>query len=150
MGKSRFLVFVPNLALDALRFSSDEDTYGFALLPSLYAQYPELDGIYIRYVSLPGGSSLYRQGSTVIHETGHWLGLLHTFQVSISCVILVRRSLLIKNSRLLRTDVLGKEMESQTPPLRQNLPLAVPLGWIRVQEEASIRSVSYILWICFD
>lgn len=80
---SLFLGYVPSLCSYPFSFSSDEETYGFALLPSLYANYPELDGMYIRFTSLPGGSSPYRQGSTVIHEAGHWLGLLHTFQVSI-------------------------------------------------------------------
>lgn len=30
---------------------------------------------------MPGGASLDRQGGTLIHEAGHWLGLRHTFQV---------------------------------------------------------------------
>lgn len=68
------------LNINLIGFSSDDEIDGFALLPSLYANYPQLDGIYVRYTTLPGGSSLYRQGSTVIHEAGHWLGLLHTFQ----------------------------------------------------------------------
>jgi hypothetical protein len=68
------------LNINSVGFSFDDETYGFALLPSLYTDYSQLDGMYIRFNSLPGGSSLYRQGSTVIHEAGHWLGLLHTFQ----------------------------------------------------------------------
>lgn len=58
----------------------DDSTYGFALPPSYYAEYPEFDGAFIRYNSLPGGSSTIRQGSTLIHEVGHWLSLWHTFQ----------------------------------------------------------------------
>jgi hypothetical protein len=76
------LLFYSMLILLYSRFSADDDTYGFTLLPSLYATYPSIDGSYVRYTSLPGGSSPYRQGSTVIHEVGHWLGLLHTFEVS--------------------------------------------------------------------
>ncbi|KAF8182342.1 hypothetical protein BJ912DRAFT_597408 [Pholiota molesta] len=68
------------LNINLIGFSADDDTYGFTLLPSLYATYPSVDGSYVRYTSLPGGSSPYRQGSTVIHESGHWLGLLHTFE----------------------------------------------------------------------
>jgi hypothetical protein len=64
-------------------FSSSDGIDGFALLPSLYTTYPQLDGIYIRFSTLPGGSSPFRQGSTVVHEVGHWFSLLHTFQVSV-------------------------------------------------------------------
>jgi hypothetical protein len=39
------------------------------------------DGIYQRYDTLPGGGfPLNDIGMTTIHETGHWLGLYHTFQ----------------------------------------------------------------------
>ncbi|KAF8965973.1 hypothetical protein BDZ97DRAFT_743176 [Flammula alnicola] len=69
------------LNVNLIGFSTDDsDTYGFGILPSLYSTSPQLDGVYVRYNSLPGGSSPYRQGSTVVHEGGHWLGLLHTFQ----------------------------------------------------------------------
>jgi hypothetical protein len=68
------------LNVNLIGFSSDEETYGFALPPSFYAEYPEYDGAYIRFNSLPGGSSDVRQGSTLIHEVGHWLSLWHTFQ----------------------------------------------------------------------
>ena len=41
-----------------------------------------LDGLVISPATLPGGSLAgYNLGYTVVHETGHWLLLSHTFQV---------------------------------------------------------------------
>eukprot|EP00522_Entomoneis_paludosa_P003338 CAMPEP_0172471002 /NCGR_PEP_ID=MMETSP1065-20121228/67592_1 /TAXON_ID=265537 /ORGANISM="Amphiprora paludosa, Strain CCMP125" /LENGTH=1120 /DNA_ID=CAMNT_0013229085 /DNA_START=20 /DNA_END=3383 /DNA_ORIENTATION=+ len=41
------------------------------------------DGIFVRYDNLPnGGGSPYDFGETVVHEAGHWLGLLHTFDTT--------------------------------------------------------------------
>ncbi len=42
-----------------------------------------LDGLVISPATLPGGALAgYNLGYTVVHETGHWLLLSHTFQVS--------------------------------------------------------------------
>ena len=45
--------------------------------PSMYVS----DGCNVNANTMPGGSMLgYDMGKTAVHETGHWLGLLHTFE----------------------------------------------------------------------
>jgi Pregnancy-associated plasma protein-A len=55
---------------------------GWAYFPSVYKTRPYLDGIVMDYRSMPGGpyGSQFSLGFTLTHETGHWLGLYHTFQ----------------------------------------------------------------------
>lgn len=54
---------------------------GWSRFPWQYAADPRLDGVSVNVAGLPGGRATgYNLGDTVIHETGHWLGLLHTFQ----------------------------------------------------------------------
>lgn len=54
---------------------------GWSRFPWQYAGTPRLDGVSVSVASLPGGSaSGYNRGDTLVHETGHWLGLLHTFE----------------------------------------------------------------------
>ncbi|MDQ6687774.1 MAG: zinc metalloprotease [Actinomycetota bacterium] len=61
--------------------SSDGPTLGFSRFPWQYAGNPGLDGVTVSIDSMPGGrASGYNHGDTVIHETGHWMGLLHTFE----------------------------------------------------------------------
>jgi hypothetical protein len=64
-------------------WTTDGPTYlGYAEFPSWYKRSPQLDGIALDYKSFPGGpyGDRYSLGKTATHETGHWLGLLHTFQ----------------------------------------------------------------------
>lgn len=50
---------------------------GVAPLPSVYT----VDGCNIAAGSVPGGYIAdYNQGKTAVHESGHWLGLLHNFE----------------------------------------------------------------------
>jgi len=54
---------------------------GVATFPWDYSTQGAIDGIRVNYDSLPGGSIVhFNLGGTAVHETGHWLGLFHTFQ----------------------------------------------------------------------
>ncbi|GAX22491.1 hypothetical protein FisN_14Hh111 [Fistulifera solaris] len=51
---------------------------GYAYLPKFYSQFPWNDGIVINFRCF-GGASESQEGDVVVHEVGHWLGLLHPF-----------------------------------------------------------------------
>ncbi|WP_283137304.1 zinc metalloprotease [Rhizohabitans arisaemae] len=54
---------------------------GYATYPHWYARSPKLDGVVIDWRTLPGGAlKNFDRGYTGVHEIGHWLGLLHTFE----------------------------------------------------------------------
>ena len=54
---------------------------GWATFPWELTGAPLMDGIVMNYIALNhGGTTTYNSGDVVAHETGHWLGLYHTFQ----------------------------------------------------------------------
>jgi Pregnancy-associated plasma protein-A len=53
---------------------------GWGTQPTRLDSAPMLDGVVIARHTLPGGSrGRYSAGDAAVHETGHWLGLFHTF-----------------------------------------------------------------------
>lgn len=53
---------------------------GYTSLPVFYFLIPRQDGIVMNFASIAGGPlDHYNLGHVAVHETGHWLGLLHTF-----------------------------------------------------------------------
>jgi hypothetical protein len=57
------------------------EVLGFSTFPQWYRRHPGLDGVVVDYRSLPsGGAAHFDRGYTAVHEVGHWLGLLHTFE----------------------------------------------------------------------
>ncbi|GII56358.1 zinc metalloprotease [Planotetraspora thailandica] len=54
---------------------------GYATYPYWYQGEPAMDGVVIDWRSVPGGPLRnFDKGYTAVHEIGHWLGLLHTFE----------------------------------------------------------------------
>lgn len=54
---------------------------GVARFPWQYRAHPKQDGIIVNVAGLPGGRARgYNLGDTIVHETGHWMGLFHTFE----------------------------------------------------------------------
>ncbi|KAJ3404278.1 hypothetical protein HDV05_007273, partial [Chytridiales sp. JEL 0842] len=53
---------------------------GYSTFPWEVANALTDDGVVVRYNTLPGGVAPFNLGYTLVHEVGHWLGLLHTFQ----------------------------------------------------------------------
>lgn len=60
--------------------SNDARLLGWASQPTAYDNAPLLDGVVIARHTMPGGrKGHYSAGDVAVHETGHWLGLFHTF-----------------------------------------------------------------------
>jgi pregnancy-associated plasma protein-A len=59
----------------------DAQVLGWSTFPWEYAAHPAMDGVVVHAGSIPGGTIAgFNKGYTATHETGHWLGLYHTFQ----------------------------------------------------------------------
>lgn len=57
------------------------EVLGFSSFPQWYRARPTMDGVVVDYRSVPGGQfQPFNRGYTAVHETGHWLGLFHTFE----------------------------------------------------------------------
>ena len=72
-------------ALNIYSTSGAQDLFlGWAYYPSITVQnkHSVLDGVVIHWGSMPGGpfGSAFSLGQTATHESGHWLGLAHTFE----------------------------------------------------------------------
>ncbi|WP_238581010.1 zinc metalloprotease [Streptomonospora alba] len=58
-----------------------EGVLGQATFPQEYPDDPDNDGVAVDHRTVPGGGREgFDLGYTAVHETGHWLGLFHTFQ----------------------------------------------------------------------
>ena len=53
---------------------------GYAYFPSEYDKFPQWDGVVINDECFADGPNPIKQGDTMVHEVGHWLGVPHTFE----------------------------------------------------------------------
>jgi hypothetical protein len=59
----------------------NQPVLGWSRFPWQYSGAPRLDGVAVNFAALPGGKAKgYNLGDSAVHETGHWLGLFHTFE----------------------------------------------------------------------
>jgi hypothetical protein len=67
--------------LNVYTTAQTDSTLGWATMPTKVGNEISFDGVVIDYPTMPGGAFWpYNEGHTLTHETGHWLGLAHTFQ----------------------------------------------------------------------
>jgi hypothetical protein len=73
---------ITDLNVYTVAFNSPQGFVGFSYFPSDVQRIGlSKDGVMIHPETMPGGSfDGFNGGKTLVHETGHWLGLFHTFQ----------------------------------------------------------------------
>lgn len=75
------LAIDPAHTLNVYTCSPGHSLLGWAYLPFSFPEDYFLHGVVIHYGSVPDGFiANYNEGLTLVHETGHYLGLFHTFQ----------------------------------------------------------------------
>lgn len=68
-------------ALEVFTLNLPDGYSGWTAFPQDYHSDPSNDGVLLWYDALPGSSDPdFSGGKLLVHETGHWAGLYHTFQ----------------------------------------------------------------------
>ncbi len=71
----------PSRHLNIYSFDLGEVALGYTFMPWDYPEDDYRHGVTVFYGTFPGGEGLpYNEGDTLVHEVGHYLGLMHTFQ----------------------------------------------------------------------
>ena len=75
------LAITPASTLNIYTCDLSNGLLGYSYLPYSYNENSFMNGVVVLYSSLPGGTAYpYNEGDSVTHETGHYLGLFHTFE----------------------------------------------------------------------
>ncbi len=78
--KKRYAVD-PTTTLNIYTCRPKDDVLGYAYFPSDYPEDSFMHGIVLLHSTFPGGKAApFDLGDTAVHETGHYLGLYHTFE----------------------------------------------------------------------